>query len=313
MIHLELTNDLTTEEMLMALRRMVARRGVPKTILTDNAKYFVKGAKKIQEAQLREFATERKIDWNFICPRAPHRGAYWERLNRSLKEPLRKVLGRSLLSFTEIYTILAEIESVLNQRPLTYQGSDPKNILPITPAHLGIGRPLGILPQTGTGKEVSTSRRYRYVQEVLGHFWQRWAKEYVPTLATRKKWHQSQEAPKIGDVCLISEDGLARPKWEMGRVVERITSRDGLVRTLRLKTKTGEVLRPIQKLILILILIYFATRTCHTWHKFIVKIEVSYLRINIDDIAWLHLHTTYIGNLGLHSREIRRCYKYRSG
>jgi len=70
----------------------------------------------------------------------------------------------------------------------------------------------------------------------------------VPTLATRKKWHQSQEAPKIGDVCLISEDGLARPKWEMGRVVERITSRDGLVRTLRLKTKTGEVLRPIQKL-----------------------------------------------------------------
>ena len=72
----------------------------------------------------------------------------------------------------------------------------------------------------------------------------------ITTLASKKEQSDSHAsaATTMHNVLADEEDGLARPKWEMGRVVERITSRDGLVRTLRLKTKTGEVLRPIQKL-----------------------------------------------------------------
>ncbi len=43
-VHIEISSDLTTEAFLAALTRFVARRGVPKTILSDNGTNFV-GAK----------------------------------------------------------------------------------------------------------------------------------------------------------------------------------------------------------------------------------------------------------------------------
>jgi len=40
------------------------------------------------------------VSWKFITERASHRGRHWERVCRQLKEPLRKVLGKALLSYT---------------------------------------------------------------------------------------------------------------------------------------------------------------------------------------------------------------------
>jgi hypothetical protein len=51
------------------------------------------------------------IKWKFIVERAPWQGGWWERLVRSVKEPLRKVLGKSLLSFTELTTVLVNLKS----------------------------------------------------------------------------------------------------------------------------------------------------------------------------------------------------------
>ena len=39
-VHLELVNDMTTDEFIMCFRRFVARRGVPADVLSDNAKHF---------------------------------------------------------------------------------------------------------------------------------------------------------------------------------------------------------------------------------------------------------------------------------
>ena len=260
MIHFELVNDMTTEEFLLAFRRMLNRRGMCRTIISDNARYFIKADKILQlsfedrrlrdinAGQLQDFLTERKIEWKFICPRAPERGAFWERLNRSLKEPLRKILGKALLSFTEMSTVLTDIECTLNQRPLTYQGSDPKNPMPITPAHLALGRALEALPPHRDDPTISTTKRYRHIQSVLNHFWKRWSREYVPNLMTRKKWRQEMKVPSAGDVVMITEENTSRPKWQIARVIEGIKGKDGLVRTFRLKTAKGIILRPVQRL-----------------------------------------------------------------
>ena len=43
----------------------------------------------------------------------------WERLVRNVRRCLNKVIGRALLSYMEISTLLVEIESVVNARPIT--------------------------------------------------------------------------------------------------------------------------------------------------------------------------------------------------
>ena len=147
MVHFELVNNMTTEEFLAALRRMINRRGWCKKIISDNQLTFKKAEKVVQlsiseylgrelnDETVQNYLAENGITWSYITERSPHRGAFYERLNRSLKEPLRKVLGRARVNYEEMYIIPTDIEAALNQRPLTYLGSDPKNpqaSLPVT-------------------------------------------------------------------------------------------------------------------------------------------------------------------------------------
>ena len=41
---------------------------------------------------------------------------------------------------------------------------------------------------------------------------------------------------EVGDLVLLADESIPRGKWPLGRIVEVIPSRDGLVRTVRVKT-----------------------------------------------------------------------------
>ena len=56
-----------------------------------------------------------------------------------MKEPLRKVLGKALLSYPELVAALTRIEAVINMRLLTTV-SDLRDLTPLTPTHLALGR-----------------------------------------------------------------------------------------------------------------------------------------------------------------------------
>ena len=47
---------------------------------------------------------------------------------------------------------------------------------------------------------------------------------------------------------MISEDNVSRGKWPMERVEKLFPGKDGLVRTVELKTQKGNLCRPIQRL-----------------------------------------------------------------
>ena len=53
---------------------------------------------------------------------------------------MRKVLGKALLTFTQLNTLLVKIEGDIKSRPLTAVSDDHREPSPITPAHLAIGR-----------------------------------------------------------------------------------------------------------------------------------------------------------------------------
>ena len=180
----------------------------------------------------------------FIVERSPWHGGWWERLVRSVKEPLSKVLGKALLSYQELATVLTRIEADINSRPLTTVSDDIRDLTPITPAHLALGRSLFSLPDVEdevSANKSTTRQRYLYQQKLINHFWQRWRGEYLQQLSVRQKWMNEQPALKIGDVVLISEDKVSRGKWPMGRV-------DKLLPTVILKMKKGLLRRPVQRL-----------------------------------------------------------------
>ena len=62
------------------------------------------------------------------------------------KTVIRKVLGRSFITLEALQTLVVEIESVLNDRPLTYLSADARDPEPLTPSHLLYGRRITTLP-----------------------------------------------------------------------------------------------------------------------------------------------------------------------
>ena len=69
---------------------------------------------------------------------------YYERLVRLLKQALRKGIGKICLNIAQFQTILAEVEAVLNSRPLVYVGADFKSGFA-----LSSGDFIGLYPKPG--------------------------------------------------------------------------------------------------------------------------------------------------------------------
>ena len=95
-------------------------------------------------------------------------------------------------------------------------------------------------------------KKWRQTQILADHFWRRWLKEYVPALQERQKWHRPRRNAQVGDLVLVVDQDLPRGKWHLARIVRVIQGKDGLVRTVEVKTvSSSSLLRPIQKLCLL--------------------------------------------------------------
>ena len=60
------------------------------------------------------------LEWKFNVEKTPWWGGVFERLIRSVKRCLRKIIGQAKLNLEELSTIVIEVEMVVNSRPLTY-------------------------------------------------------------------------------------------------------------------------------------------------------------------------------------------------
>ncbi|GFX47959.1 integrase catalytic domain-containing protein [Trichonephila clavipes] len=90
----------------------------------------------IDWSEVSQYAEMRRITWKFIPPTAALWGGFWERLVRTVKELLRRTLGKAILTYEELLTILCECEKVVNSRPLTYLSEDMQDVTLITPARV---------------------------------------------------------------------------------------------------------------------------------------------------------------------------------
>ena len=150
-VHLELTGGLDVLSFLRCFRKFSARRGLPKVLISDNAQTFHcadKDIRKIARSEaVRTNLANKGVNWKFIISRSPNYGRYWERLIRTVKNNLKKVIGRAYLTYDELFTCIVEIESIVNARPLCYLYDDGEGAsYALTPSHLIYGRNVSMLP-----------------------------------------------------------------------------------------------------------------------------------------------------------------------
>ena len=149
-VHLQLINSLSAEAFVLCLRRFVAKCSLPSKLLSDNGTNFVAVSKFLVELQdeavVQDYLTTHKIKWQFISPRAPWQGGVYERMIGLTKNCLSKALHHRQVTPEELVTILAEVEAILNNRPLTYINDDDREGEILTPAHLLYGRGIILYP-----------------------------------------------------------------------------------------------------------------------------------------------------------------------
>lgn len=259
--HLELVSSLTSEAFLAAFRRFVARRGICANLFSDCGTNFIGANKELRclhktlmeqfkDSSLSDQLSKNGTQWHFNPPGAPHFGGIWEAGVKSVKHHLRRVLGDTLLTFEELSTTLAQIEAILNSRPISPMSDDVDDPQALTPGHFLIGEPMNAVPDPCVPDKIPPLRRWQLLQQITQHFWQRWRREYIVTLQQRYKWTQQTENITIGALALLIDELSPPTKWSLGRIVEIYPGKDGLVRVAALKTKSGVIKRPITKLVI---------------------------------------------------------------
>ena len=276
-IHLEVVSSLDTIGFINCFRRFAARRGTPTLVCSDNASQFKLASavfntvwdEVVADSSFTNYLAVSGIKWKFIPELSPWQGGMYERVIGLVKRALRKAVGRSHLSAEELITLLTEVESVINTRPLVQIPTDVDgDLLVITPSHFllpakcAIGLPLSALPKPdgdldpgdddylppGEGGAVThVVSRWKQHQKHLNLFWRHWVDDYLPYLRERsavlhkQQKNQTLEQPSVGTVVII-KDEHARSQWKFGRIIELPRSEDGNIRVARVLTGSGRLL-----------------------------------------------------------------------
>ena len=144
-VHIEGTASMTTDSFIQALRRFIARRGVVRTIRSDNGGNFVgteneliKAWRDMDQGKITDYLSSNNCDWiawERNVPVASHMGGVWERKIRTVRSVLNSMLKSDVrpLDNESFCTLMAEVESIVNSRPLTIEDINDPESMPLTP------------------------------------------------------------------------------------------------------------------------------------------------------------------------------------
>lgn len=266
-IHLEVIDDLSSAQFLLALRRFVALFGKPSALISDNGTQFQAAFRTLsvifsdifRSDEVQGYSSNEGISWKFITAFAPWMGGFYERLIGIVKSVLKRILGRRVLSLVELQTISAEVSAMVNSRPLTWV-SDEVGDVPLAPSDflgkhgkrptIPCSQQLLDPPDSSANSLVVLFKRQ---ETLLNHIWKRWSTDYL--LGLREHFRLStqrgacQSSPTESSVVLVHDPKKPRGQWLMGRISRLIPSFDGNIRAAVVKLSRGSsITRPIKLL-----------------------------------------------------------------
>lgn len=201
-------------------------------------------------------------------PGAPWMGGAWERLVGSVKRALTKSIGRRKLSLPEMYTIITQIEAIINTRPLTTLDTTNVDEIPIRPIDFLQNKLMYNLPSHDEEEvqdpsydptliqTVSQAKQaLEHVEKFTNRFCQRWQTEYltalpdIQTLNRKQLRHAKLREPRINEIVLVEQENLPRGIWCYVKVIGLVRSNDGFIRSVKLLMPTKNIWhRPVNKI-----------------------------------------------------------------
>ena len=251
-VHLKLSRSMLTEELKYTLKEFMARRGTPRTIISDNAKTFKAASNWLKTIVYDEnffnFLNLHRVEWKFNMSRAPWWGGFFERLIGIMKRALTKKIGRALLRYHELEDVLLDIECFMNNRPLCYIEEEFDQPV-LTPNILLRGSPADYLEEDTEETEYQMcTRRMRYLSICRKQLRKRWQDEYLKALQEKhqKSEDSGQTLLNIGNIVLVADDNNSRSKWNRRRIIGVIKGKDGVIRAYKIRNNKGYTIeRPL--------------------------------------------------------------------
>ena len=139
----------------------------------------------------------------------------------------------------------------MNDRPITPVSSDPQDLEALTPNHILLLRRNPSSAPDVFKESDKFKARWKHIHLLADHFWQRWTKEYLPTLQERQKWLCPQPNFEIGDLVLMADRNTPRGQWAKALVEQTFPDSEGLVRQVVIRTADGVYRRDVRKLCLL--------------------------------------------------------------
>ena len=115
----DLVPDLSSTSLIQSLKHFIPWRGIPKLFISENGTNSCS-----EEEKLRQELLILGIKWQFLVEAAPWWGEFWERLVQTVKQSMRSILFKSTVTYDDLETIIIQIESIINCRPLAYMYND---------------------------------------------------------------------------------------------------------------------------------------------------------------------------------------------
>lgn len=142
---------------------------------------------------------------------------------KSCKYHLICVVGNANLTYEQMYTILYQVESTLNSRPLTALSNDPNDLSPLTPTHFLVDDTLTVVPEPQQDENINLNRvkLYQPLRLFFQHFWKRWVNEYLTSsdVEQKSKWKFDRGSSlQIGSLVVLRGENIPVLQWKLGRV-----------------------------------------------------------------------------------------------
>ena len=261
-IHLEVCTSLSAECFINCLRRFIAKCSVPNCLISDNGTNFKATSKFIStlynNCEVESYLRKNKILWKFNTPRCAWQGGFFERLIGIVKDCLLKATFKRSINYEELVTIIAEIESIINSRPLvSYVGGTDTEEEILTPAHLLYGRSLQRFPKiidNDNYKDIVDNADvlldyYKRISSAIQKFHRLWETQYINSLREKHfTLAQKVQPPKLGELVYIKEKRNPQ-NYPLGKVVELLEGKDSQIREVKVLINGDVWRKPVSVLI----------------------------------------------------------------